>query len=470
MRIHFIGRPLCCMASGDELKDDSMNFENKTTIITQPKMTFMKKVFFPCLLLLLMGGSISAQKLYKPTCTTIAPVSQISGVDTTPGRQVANPYLVWDAGDAIAVKFIGKSSKTMRDMVMRYAKEWELYANIKLKFVPDNTPVTNMRIALGDGLGHNSMVGVNCNDVPQAEQTMNLDTIAFLDYDYYIAEMKRKGIQPNMEDLRLMLKQSPPRWNMKEIKSTVLHEFGHALGMLHEQSYPGAIKWNVDTVYKYYEKTQGWDKGQVDFNVLEASNQFYTNGTQYDPKSIMHYSVEAWQTVDGYSLPANYELSPGDKSLIAALYPRGTATTSLKGVPRVTITNFSNLQAVNDPVKGGIKIYPSFDLKTTAKLGTVYVLAMLIDESGNYIKDNNDYYNWGGFVAVYPKLTLTPNAKTSYNKLKKNLELFLPYSEIPVKDGQKVKFRFSVVLQDAENNQWIYVMNHFTQNLFSIKK
>ncbi len=429
----------------------------------------MKKVFFPFLLFVFSTTHVFAQKLYKPPCTTIAPVAQITAIDTVAGRQVANPYLVWDAGTTLSVKFIGNSSKALRDMVMRYAKEWELFANIKLKFVPDNTPVTNMRIALGDGLGHNSLVGVNCNDIAQAEQTMNLDTIAFLDYDYYIAEMKRKGIQPNMEDLRLMLTQSAPRWNFKEMKSTVLHEFGHALGMLHEQSYPGAIKWNTDTVYKYYEKTQGWGKEQVDFNVLEASNQFFTNGTQYDPKSIMHYSVEAWQTVDGYSLPANYELSAGDKSLIAALYPRGT-TSSLKGVPRVTITNFTNLQVVNDPIKGGIKIYPSFDLKTTAKLGTVYVLAMLIDENDRYIKDNNDYYNWGGYVAVYPKLTLLPNTKTSYNKLKKNLELFLPYSEIPVTDGQKVKFRFSVVLQDAENNQWVYVMNHFSPNLFGIKK
>ena len=83
------------------------------------------------------------------------------------------------------------------------------------------------------------------------------------------------------------------------MRGTTTHEFGHALGMLHEQSYPNGIKWNKDTVYKYYEKYQGWDKAKVDFNVLEASDFFYTNGTTYDPQSIMHYPVLAWQTVDG---------------------------------------------------------------------------------------------------------------------------------------------------------------------------
>lgn len=64
-------------------------------------------------------------------------------------------------------------------------------------------------------------------------------------------------------------------------------------------------------------------QGKVDFNVFEVSNQFYTNGTAYDPKSIMHYSVAAWQTTDGYNMKDNYELSAGDRTLIAALYPRG---------------------------------------------------------------------------------------------------------------------------------------------------
>ncbi|MGZ5220675.1 MAG: M12 family metallopeptidase, partial [Chitinophagaceae bacterium] len=246
-------------------------------------------------------------------------------------------------------------------------------------------------------------------------------------------------------------------------------EFGHALGLLHEQSYPGAIKWNKDTVYKYYQKTQGWDKSKIDFNVLQASNQFYTNGTQYDPKSIMHYSVEAWQTLDGYSLPANFDLSASDKANISAFYPKD-GLSPIRELPRVNVFNFTDIQVVNDSVRGGIAIYPSFELTTSDKLGSVYVVAMLVDENDYYVKDNNNYYNWGGIVAAYPKLILLPNTKMSYNKSSKNLELFLPYDEIPLESGKKVKFRFTVVLQDVENNQLVYVMNHFTKTLFSINK
>lgn len=429
----------------------------------------MKKALFVFIIFIFTVNELRAQKMYRAPCTTLASEKLIQGVDTAPGRQVANPYLTWDPGTILKVKFLGSSSKALRDMVIRYSKEWEQFANIKFQFVADNAPGTSMRIKIGDGMGHNSRVGINCNDVPQAEQTMNLDSISFLDFKYYIAEMKKNNIEVNIENLRAMLTQSSPRWDFKEIKSTVLHEFGHALGLLHEQSYPGAIKWNTDTVYKYYEEYQGWDKAKTDFNVLMASDQFFTNGTLYDPKSIMHYSVESWQTVDGYSLPPNYELSPGDKALISALYPKGKSS-ALKEVPRVSVSNFTKMDVVNDSAKGGIRIYPSFDLKTSGKLGTVYVVAMLVDENNYYIKDDNNYYNWGGWVAVYPKLTLLPNTKASYNKARKNLELFLPYDEIPVESGKKIKFRFTVVLQDVENNQWIYVMNHFTKTLFSIKK
>ncbi|MBA2744745.1 MAG: hypothetical protein H0U44_00835 [Flavisolibacter sp.] len=428
----------------------------------------MKKVIFGCLAVFMTASSFA--QLYKPTCTTLGSDKGIQGVDTVKGRNLANNYSLWDNGKALNIKFIGSSSKALRDLVIKYAKEWEQYANLKFNFVPDNfnSGETVMRIKISEGFGHNSYIGLDCMYIPADEETMNLDSLGFIDVDWYIAEMKRRGISPNMEDLRKMMVKEPVKWDLKELRGTVLHEFGHALGLLHEQSYPGAISWNTDTIYKFYKKTQDWDEDQIKHNVLAVSNQFFTNGTSYDPKSIMHYSVEAWQTKNGYSLAPNYELSIGDKTIIAALYPKGKAVSD-KEVPRVIVTNLTGVEVVNNKEKGGLSIYPSFDLKTNSKLGTVYVVAMLVDEDEYFIKDNNNFYNWGGYVAVYPKLTLTPNASAKYNKGQKNLELFLPYDEIPVEAGKKMKIFLRVALRDDVNDQWVYITNHLSEKSFKIQ-
>ena len=70
------------------------------------------------------------------------------------------------------------------------------------------------------------------------------------------------------------------------------------------------------------KKRWGWSRREVDFNVFEVGSQFFTNGTKYDPKSIMHYSIDAWQTMNGYSLKDNYELSWETKPL-SQHYTRG---------------------------------------------------------------------------------------------------------------------------------------------------
>ncbi|MEO6220631.1 MAG: M12 family metallopeptidase, partial [Ginsengibacter sp.] len=259
-------------------------------------------------------------------------------------------------------------------------------------------------------------------------------------------------------------------WDNIELSRVVTHEFGHALGLLHEQSFPGAIKWNrSDSVYNYYLESQGWDRDKVDFNVFEVAEQFYTNGTTYDPKSIMHYSVDATETTNGYSVKTNYYLSDGDKKLIAALYPKGKTESDL-AVPKVYITNFAKLKVVNDAKRKGLVIQPTFDVKTNSKLGQVYFAARLVDEDGYYIKTTNQYYNWGGTAATYKKMTLLPNSKVSYNKTIKNFELFFPFDQMPELNGKKIVVAFAVYLDDVANNQMDKLMYFSTTNPLSVTK
>lgn len=456
----------------------------------------MKKIF------LLIAGAIflvidmNAQTMPQGSKPSKAPCTTLMGeallpvaIDTTKGRSVANNDVAWENGEVIQVKFMDNiGSQQLRNMIMSYAKSWEQYANITFKFVPDNTPTTNMRVKLGgrkDGLGHNSQLGINCNSVAQYKQTLNLDTSDFIDYAAYITQFKNGG--PFLQYLKNKgtdfknytysdlykdvseYKDPNMKWNYSSMRGTTAHEFGHALGLLHEQSYPNGIKWNKDTVYKYYAKYQGWDKSTVDFNVLEASDIFYTNGTTYDPVSIMHYPVEAWQTVDGYTVGLNNDLSAGDKKIIAALYPKDKKVSTL-AVPKIEITNIGYGEVKTDNVKNGILIYPSFDIKTSAVLGSVYFVARLTTEDGEYyIPTVNENYSWNKMAATYIKIKLLPSSKASFNKTgEKNLELFFPFKEMPDLKGKKVKIQFSVYQDDVVNNRYQKLTFNFLSNPLAV--
>ena len=64
-----------------------------------------------------------------------------------------------------------------------------------------------------------------------------------------------------------------PGTPLEEYMRVVLHEFGHALGLIHERQNPsGGIQWNKPVVYRYYQGPPNfWVPQQVDINLFRNS-------------------------------------------------------------------------------------------------------------------------------------------------------------------------------------------------------
>lgn len=107
--------------------------------------------------------------------------------------------------------------------------------------------------------------------------------------------------------------------------ATVIHEFCHALGMLHEHQNPNKpIEWNYDAVWRMLcNPPNKWDWQKIKTNVIDTGfSPDELNGSEFDPKSIMLYSFGPELTLnfkDG--LKANSELSDLDKEWLQKMYP-----------------------------------------------------------------------------------------------------------------------------------------------------
>lgn len=103
----------------------------------------------------------------------------------------------------------------------------------------------------------------------------------------------------------------------QEVRRVSLHEFGHAMALVHEHKVPNAgIDWNLPAVYAYYAETQGWTQEQTDSNVLKPYSENQINRTSYDRTSIMHYPIPRELVNDPSDVVGyNTVLSNADKAM-----------------------------------------------------------------------------------------------------------------------------------------------------------
>lgn len=110
---------------------------------------------------------------------------------------------------------------------------------------------------------------------------------------------------------------------------TVLHEFGHVLGLCHEHQSPygNPIIWNVPKLNAWAFETQKWDAAKVYTEILAPLNGGLLNGTRFDHESIMLYFYPKDVTFDiygkccGEGTTQNIRLSQLDVLYWNYLYP-----------------------------------------------------------------------------------------------------------------------------------------------------
>ena len=105
---------------------------------------------------------------------------------------------------------------------------------------------------------------------------------------------------------------------------TVLHEFGHALGLIHEHQNGidkrKEIKWNKPLLYSYTRKTQGWSVEQTNKQIVNKYDKNQINGSSFDPQSIMLYFFPPKLTTNHEGTSQNLTLSSTDKKIIRQNY------------------------------------------------------------------------------------------------------------------------------------------------------
>jgi hypothetical protein len=110
----------------------------------------------------------------------------------------------------------------------------------------------------------------------------------------------------------------------EEYERVTVHEFGHALGCIHEHQSPTVtLKWDKAAVYRAFEGAPNfWSKADIDHNVLQKYSPAGISATPFDNGSIMLYQFSADLFLDHKGTPLNTKLSARDKSMIAQMYPK----------------------------------------------------------------------------------------------------------------------------------------------------
>jgi serralysin len=228
----------------------------------------------------------------------------------------------WPAKKTLDVYFTN-GTEGEKNVVKRYAPTWSEYCGIKFRF-NDTIPATGAQVRVYFG--------------PVAEDpSMNEVFYSYLGKDG-VANFKNPSIDNHTMRLdfgrMLRTQKANPATSTKaksierQLKALVLHEFGHALALVHEHLRPkmGDAFTSEEDVLNYYREVVGFTDEETRSNVLEryAEEQLHQSKDDLgvDFSSIMMYAQPASIMKSGKEIKYVFDLSQHDKDFIGQLYPK----------------------------------------------------------------------------------------------------------------------------------------------------
>ncbi|MCB0126309.1 MAG: hypothetical protein KDE58_28825 [Caldilineaceae bacterium] len=207
----------------------------------------------------------------------------------TATRAALEQLKLWQpVGRTLRVRFLD-GTPVLQQKVATFAREWSNHANLHFAF--GNEPDAEIRISFAQP-GSWSFIGTDALAVPLDEPTMNFGWLT-------------------------------PGTPNDEVMRVVLHEFGHAIGLIHEHQNPATtIPWNREAVYAYYSGPPNyWTREEVERNLFQLYDRDCTQFSAFDRHSIMLYPIPQEFTHGDFTVGWNQTLSAVDKAFVAAWYP-----------------------------------------------------------------------------------------------------------------------------------------------------